>query len=225
MTDETHGITETVDTGATESGQTNESQVETKMFTQDEVNELIGKRVAQVNKKYEGVDVSEYQALKGLKEQVEEEQMIKKQDFDGLLKKQRDKSETEITALRNELETIKIDGALINASSKAKALSPEHVAQLLRGSVKLDNNGQVVVTDSGGQPRYTDNADPMTVDNLVDEFLASNQYFKAAGPSGSASKGNTDIVNQAELDLSQLDMNKASDREIYKKMKAAGKLL
>ena len=224
MTTETHGITDEVDTGATEAGQTNESQVETKMFSQEEVNELIGKRVAQVNKKYEGVDVSEYQALKGLKEQVEEEQMIKKQDFDGLLKKQREKSESEITSLRNELETIKIDGALINESSKAKALSPEHVAQLLRSSLKLDNNGQVVVTDKDGQPRYTDNADPMTVDNLVDEFLASNQYFKAAGPSGSGSKGNTDTVNQTEFDLSQLDMNNPQHRAIYTKMKAEGKL-
>lgn len=224
MTTETHGNTEAVDTGATETGQTNESQVETKMFTQAEVNELIGKRVAQVNKKYEGVDVSEYQALKSLQEQVEEEQLMKKQDFEGLLKKQREKSESEITKLRTELETIKIDGALINASSKAKALSPEHVAQLLRNSVKLDQNGQVVVVDKEGQPRYTDNADPMTVDNLVDEFLASNQYFKAAGPSGSGSTGNTDTVNQTEFDLSQLDMNNPKHRQIYMKMKAEGKL-
>ena len=52
MTTETHGITESSDTGADVAGQTNESQVEAKTFTQDEVNELIGKRVAQVNQKY-----------------------------------------------------------------------------------------------------------------------------------------------------------------------------
>jgi hypothetical protein len=224
MTTETHGITESSDTGADVAGQTNESQVETKTFTQDEVNELIGKRVAQVNQKYQGIDMEEYKALKGLKEQVEEEQLIKKQDFDGLLKKQREKADSEITSLRTELETIKIDGALINASSKAKALSPEHVAKLLRGNVKLGTDGNVVITDADGNPRYTDSADPMTVDHLVEEFLAGNQYFKAAGPAGTGSGGNTHNADQQEFDLAQLDMNKPEHRKIYSQMRKDGKL-
>lgn len=226
MTTETHGITESSDTGADVAGQNkDESQVETtKTFTQEEVNDLIGKRVAQVNSKYQGIDIEEYKALKGLKEQVEDEQMIKKQDFDGLLKKQRDKSESEISSLRTELETIKIDGALINASSKAKALSPEHVAQLLRGSVKLDATGAVIITDKDGNPRYTDSADPMNVDQLVEEFLAGNQYFKAAGPSGTGSSGNTTQADQQEFDLAQLDMNNPKHRAIYSQMRKDGKL-
>jgi hypothetical protein len=228
MTIETHGVetqTETVDTGDTATGQNTESQVEaTKTFTQEEVNELIGKRVAQVNKKFEHVDVDEYKALKGLKEQIEEEQLIKKEDFNGVLKKQKEKSEGEIHRLRTELETIKIDGALIDAASKAKSVAPNHVAQLLRGSIKLSEDGQVIVTDAEGKQRYTDNADPMTVHNLVEEFLAGNQYFKSAGPSGAGSMGNTNNADQKDFDLAQLDMNKPEHREIYKKMKAQGKV-
>jgi len=228
MTIETHGAemqTETVDTGDTATGQNTESQVEaTKTFTQEEVNELIGKRVAQVNKKFENVDVDEYKALKGLKEQIEEEQLIKKEDFNGVLKKQKEKSEGEIHRLRTELETIKIDGALIDAASKAKSVAPNHVAQLLRGSIKLSEDGQVIVTDAEGKQRYTDNADPMTVHNLVEEFLAGNQYFKSAGPSGAGSTGNTINADQTDFDLAQLDLNKPEHREIYKKMKAQGKV-
>jgi len=228
MTIETHGAemqTETVDTGDTATGQNTESQVEaTKTFTQEEVNELIGKRVAQVNKKFENVDVDEYKALKGLKEQIEEEQLIKKEDFNGVLKKQKEKSEGEILRLRTELETIKIDGALIDAASKAKSVAPNHVAQLLRGSIKLSEDGQVIVTDAEGKQRYTDNADPMTVHNLVEEFLAGNQYFKSAGPSGAGSTGNTINADQTDFDLAQLDLNKPEHREIYKKMKAQGKV-
>jgi hypothetical protein len=217
--------TETVDTGDTATGQNTESQVEaTKTFTQEEVNELIGKRVAQVNKKFENVDVDEYKALKGLKEQIEEEQLIKKEDFNGVLKKQKEKSEGEILRLRTELETIKIDGALIDAASKAKSVAPNHVAQLLRGSIKLSEDGQVIVTDAEGKQRYTDNADPMTVHNLVEEFLAGNQYFKSAGPSGAGSTGNTINADQTDFDLAQLDLNKPEHREIYKKMKAQGKV-
>jgi len=228
MTIETHGAemqTETVDTGDTATGQNTESQVEaTKTFTQEEVNELIGKRVAQVNKKFENVDVDEYKALKGLKEQIEEEQLIKKEDFNGVLKKQKEKSEGEILRLRTELETIKIDGALIDAASKAKSVAPNHVAQLLRGNIKLSEDGQVIVTDAEGKQRYTDNADPMTVHNLVEEFLAGNQYFKSAGPSGAGSTGNTINADQTDFDLAQLDLNKPEHREIYKKMKAQGKV-
>tara|TARA_R110002153_G_scaffold6943_1_gene31499 strand:- start:255 stop:935 length:681 start_codon:yes stop_codon:yes gene_type:complete len=222
---ETHGITEEAVTGNAETGQTTDSQVETtKTFTQDEVNELIGKRVAQVNKKYENVDVEEYKALRGLKEQIEEETLIKKEDFNGVLKKQKEKADTELSALRSELETIKIDGALIAASSKAKAVSPDHVAQLLRKNIQLGQDGNVIVTGQDGKQRYTDNADPMTVDNLVEEFLSSNQYFKSAGPSGAGSTGNTQNANPQSLDLAQLDMNNPEHRKIYTKMKMAGKV-
>jgi hypothetical protein len=223
---ETHGITEDAVTGNAETGQNTDSQVEntTKTFTQDEVNELIGKRVAQVNKKFDGVDVDEYKALKGLKEQIEEEQLIKKEDFNSVLKKHKDRSDAEVSRLRTELETIKIDGALINASSKAKAVSPEHVAQLLRKNIKLAEDGNVVVTDSDGKTRYTDNADLMSVDHLVEEFLSSNQYFKAAGPSGSGSSGNTNNATQQSLDLAQLDMNNPEHRKLYTEMKKQGKV-
>ena len=225
---ETHGVetqTETTATGDVATGQNIESQVETsKTFTQEEVNDLIGKRIHQVNKKYENVDVEEYKALKGLKEQIEEEQLIKKEDFNGVLKKQKEKADTELSALRSELETIKIDGALISASSKAKAVSPDHVAQLLRKNITLGADGNVMVTDNDGKQRYTDNADPMTVDNLVEEFLSSNQYFKSAGPSGSGSTGNTNNATQQSLDLAQLDMNNPEHRKLYTEMKKQGKV-
>ncbi len=225
MTEADHGITESSSTGADVAGQEIESQVEAaKTFTQSEVNEMIGKRVAQVNSKYQGIDMDEYKALKSLKEQVEDEQMIKKQDFDGLIKKQREKSDGEITKLRGELETIKIDGALINASSKSKAVSPEHVAQLLRSNVSLNSEGKVVVMDADGNPRYNESADPMTVDQLVEDFLGSNQYFRAAGPSGTGSTGNTTEASTQSVDVSQLDLSRAEHREIYKQLKAQGKL-
>jgi len=222
---ETHGNTEDAVTGNAETGQTTDSQVETsKTFTQEEVNELIGKRIHQVNKKYENVDVEEYKALKGLKEQIEEEQLIKKEDFNGVLKKQKEKADGELSALRSELETIKIDGSLMTAASRAKAVSPDHVAQLLRKNIQLGADGNVIVTGVDGKQRYTDNADPMSVDNLVEEFLSSNQYFKSAGPSGAGSTGNTQNANPQSLDLAQLDMNNPEHRKIYTKMKTQGKV-
>ena len=228
MTIDNHGVetqTETVDTGDTATGQNTDSQVEaSKTFTQEEVNDLIGKRIAQVNKKFENVDLNEYNALKSLKEQVEEETLIKKEDFQGVLKKQKEKSDSEITRLRTELESIKIDGALIDAASRNKSIAPDQVAQLLRQNIKLDSEGTVIVTDKEGKQRYTDNADPFSVDNLVEEFLSSNTYFKSAGPSGAGSTGNTNNADPQSLDLAQLDLNRPEHREIYKKMKSQGKV-
>ena len=228
MTIDNHGVetqTETVDTGDTATGQNTDYQVEaSKTFTQEEVNDLIGKRIAQVNKKFENVDLNEYNALKSLKEQVEEETLIKKEDFQGVLKKQKEKSDSEITRLRTELESIKIDGALIDAASKAKSVAPDHVAQLLRKNITLDSDGNVIVTDAEGKQRYTDSADPMSVANLVEEFLSGNTYFKSAGPSGAGSTGNTNNADPQSLDIAQLDLSRAEHREIYKKMKLAGKV-
>ena len=215
--------TETGATGASAEGQT-QSQVESKTFTQAELNEIVAKRIGQMKSKYEGIDPDEYKSLKSLKEQIEEDQLIKKQDFDGVLKKHKEKADAEVSRLRAELEKIKIDGALINASSKAKAVSPDHVAQLLRNQLKLDESGQVQVLDTDGKPKYTDSMEPMTVDALVEEFLASNQYFKAAGPSGTGSQGNTREASTQSVDLRNLDMNLAEHREIYKKLKMQGKL-
>jgi len=226
--DNNHGAemqTEATDTGDVVTGQNTESQVEAgKTFTQDEVNDLIGKRVAQVNKKFEHVNLDEYNALKSLKEQVEEEKLIKKEDFNGVLKKQKEKSEGEILKLRSELEKIKIDGALIDAASKAKSVAPDHVAQLLRSNIQLSDDGNVIVIDSDGKQRYTDNADPMNVNQLVEEFLSSNQYFKSAGPSGAGSTGNTNNADQKNFDLAQLDMNNPEHRKLYAEAKKQGKV-
>jgi len=209
------------DTEAVQEGQDNTSQVEQKTFTQDQVNEIVQKRVAQVKGK---VDIDEYNELRAFKENIEEEKQISRSDFEGVLKKHKKKSAGEIANLRNELEKIKIDGALINAASTAKAVAPEQVSQLLRNNVRLDDNGKVSVVDNDGNIRFNDDAEAMTVSMLVDEFLGSNQYFKAAGPSGLGSQGNMAESKVASTDLASLDLTRPDHREQYKKLKMAGKL-
>ena len=94
----------------------------------------------------------------------------------------------------------------------------------MRKNIKLSEDGQVIVTDSEGKQRYTDSADPMSVHHLVEEFLASNQYFKSAGPSGAGSQGNTNNADPQSLDLAQLDMNNPEHRKLYTEMKKQGKV-
>ena len=216
-------IVNTDDTGTGTESSGNDTQVESKMFSQDELNDIVAKRVAQVKNKYSDIDPNEYNALRQFKESVEEEQLMKRQDFEGVLKKTKDKYGQEISSLRTELERIKVDGALINAASKNKALAPEQVAKLLKEQVRLDNEGKVLVYD-GESPRYNDNAEPMSVDELVEEFLNTNQYFRSAGPSGTGSTSNTETAIQQEFDLAKLDMTNPEHRAKYREMKRSGKL-
>lgn len=222
MSDENMVTTDSTDTGIVESG--TEAQVEEKVFTQQQLNDIVAKRVAQVTSKYSEVDNTELAELRQFKESMEEEQLIKKQDFDGVLKKTKDKYGAEISALRTELERIKVDGALIDAASQAKALAPNQVAKLLKDAVRLQADGTINIVDDSGNPRYTDEGDPFSVQLLVDEFLASNTYFRAAGPAGTGSTSNTGESQSVDLDLSNLDMTNPEHRAMYKKLRSEGKL-
>jgi hypothetical protein len=217
--------TEATGTGPVAEGQNESIQANgEKVFTQTELNDIVAKRIAQVNKKFADIDVDEYQQLRGLRDRVEEKELMERKDFETLLKKTKEKSDSEVTSLRSQLESIKLDGALINAASKLKSIAPEQTAALLRGQLALDAGGNAVVKDADGQIRYNDNAEPMSVDQLVDEFLTTHGHFRAAGPSGTASESNSKISVNQKVDLSNLDMTRADHRAIYKEMMRKGQL-
>lgn len=187
-----------------------------KVFTQDEVNAIVTKRLAQLEKKYSGINVDEYTQLKSLKEQQEQEAAIKRQEFDKVLGQVKTAAEQKVQALQRELETIKIDGNLIAEASSRKAVAPDKVAALLRSQLKLTTEGQVEVLDSNGQVRYNaDKATPLSIGDLVDEFLKENPYFVSANPAGSGSRNSGQEVGAKPIDLNTLDMQKPEHRKLY----------
>lgn len=209
-------ITEPVETGSTEDQAKATNQAETKTFTQDDVDRIIANRLKQVERKFENVNIEEYHTLKSKAEQAKEEEMMKKNQFEELLQKQKADADTRIGKLQAELQAVHVDGALLNAASKHKAVNPEHVATLLKDRVRLSEAGQVEVLDSDGNVRYdTDQAHPLTVDQAVEEFLATNNYFKSAAPAGSGSTGNKQPSTSREVKLMDLDMKNPKDRKIY----------
>ena len=216
--DEQNIVNETVAENTGESADTgNTNQAETKTFTQDDVDRIIANRLKQVERKYEGINVEEYHQLKTQQEQTVEAEMMKKQQFEELLQKQKADADARIGKLQSELHSVHVDGALLNAASKHKALNPEHVAQLMKNNVRLSEDGKVEVLDSNGEVRYnTDTAAPVTVDEAVGEFLNSNSYFRAAAPAGSGSTGNKQPSASREVKLGDLDMKNPEHRQIYK---------
>lgn len=217
----TDNIGSTVDSGnGSQSQQTvnqTPSPASDKVFTQEDVNAIVTKRLAQLEKKYSGINVDEYNELKSLKEQQETEAALKRQEFDKVLGQVKTAAEQKVHALQRELETIKIDGNLIAEASSRKAVAPDKVAALLRSQLKLTQEGQVEVIDSTGQVRYNaDKATPLSIGDLVDEFLKENPYFVSANPAGSGSRSaGQETSKPQKIDLNSLDMSKAEHRKLY----------
>lgn len=188
-----------------------------KTFTQAELDAIITKRLSQVEKKYSNIDMEEYRQLKELKTQQEQEAAIKRQDFDRVLNEVKSVSEQKISALTRELESIKIDGSLISEASSRKAVAPDKVAALLRNNIKLNADGAVEIVDNKGKTRYnTDRAAPLTVGELVDEFLKENPFFVAAAPAGTGTRtGAGNGAGIPKIDITQLDMKNPEHRKVY----------
>ena len=200
----------------------NQSQEEVstpKTFTQDEFNDAMAsvrkKTEASVLKKYSGVDVSKYRDLLQKEEDSILEEQKKRGEFEKILKDTAEKKDQRIAQLHNQLNSIKVDDALLQASSKYKAINPAQVVQLIKSQVKLNDTGDVEVVDKNGTPRYAESGELLTVDNLVKEFLDTNPHFISAGPSGSGAKSNTQTDGIAPVDISKLDMNDPAQRKIY----------
>lgn len=185
MTDENQESTETVN---------QEEQATEQTFTQAEVEKLIGKRLERERKKiaskFDGIDPDQYKAWQSEKEQAEVELQKKRGEFDNILKSTVEKKDAEIEALRQQIQKVEVDGALLNAASKHGAVAPDQVSSLLRNSIRLGSDGKAEVVDTNGNPRYSDSGDLFTPSELVSEFLTANPHFVKASAGGTGSTGN-----------------------------------
>jgi hypothetical protein len=202
---------------------------EAKMLSQDEVNRIVAERVERERKKFEkrfeGVDLDRYRTLTEAEEARKLEDQKRRGEFESILKETVSKKDNTIVQLKQELETIKVDGAMITAASQARAVNPQQVVSLLKNQVRLSETGEVEVLDTKtGQIRYTDKGDPMTMTDLVSEFLTSNPHFVVATPSGSGTQSNTRSNSVTKIDLSKLDMRNPEHRKVYADFRKANGL-
>jgi len=194
-------------------------EVKEEVYTQQQLDDAIKARIIRERQKILkdiGTDNLD-NAKVALKEKEQQEIERKKQrgEFEDLLKEQADKFNEEKTSLQKQLEQIKINDSLLNAASKNKAINPEQVTNLLKGKVKLNEDGRVEILAENNQPRYNAKGELLSVDDYVQEFITQNPHFQSATPSGSGSQGNVARVNAKPLKIAELDMTKAEDRKTY----------
>ena len=215
MTDQNIGNTE--DTGTSASDATTQAA---KTFTQDEVNAILAKTKSQLEKKF----TSRYEDL-GDPDQVreiltqhnkrEQEQALKRGEFDTILQTLASKKDAEIQKRDRIIESFKLETPLMEAASKFRAVAPDQVKMLVRSNVRLNTEGDVEVVDAEGKVRYDDSGRLLTVDSYVQEFLNKNPHFVQATPSTTSSRSNVAGTTGGKLDITKLDMKNPEHRKQY----------
>ena len=198
-------------------------ETNTQKFDQQDVERIVGERIARerakYEKKYKGIDLDQYNQLIEAEEKRKSDELEKRGEFETLLKNQADKFNSKIQQYESELQSIKVDGALVNEASDLKAVNPTQVAQLLKGQLKLNAEGKVDVIDpSTGQVRYDDNGNPLQVKDLVKSFLNQSPWFMSAGPKGSGVGTGEGEQVAVDTDTSKLDMNNPEHRKLFKQI-------
>ena len=213
-------VMETVETETTET-----TQVE-KTFTQDELDRIVADRIARerkkAEKKLEGIDLEEARKIMQEREQAEIERQKERGEFENILKQTVEKKDQEITAYKQKLHETLVDGSLLSAASKHDAVSPDQVSQLLKGKVRLADDGGVEVLDDQGTPRYNNEGNLLSVDELVSDFLTANPHFVRASGGGTGSMGNAGGLTPKPVSVADMVENwNSGGREAYAAMKKA----
>lgn len=191
------------------------------MFTEDEMNEIVRKRLGKERGIwYKKLGVEDFdtikQAVKSQKD-AEEKQRIQKGEFEEILKTRTQEFNKEKENLESQLRDIKINKSLLSSASRNKAINPDQVVELLKTNIQLNESGNVEILDKNGIARYSKSGELLTTDELVQEFLTQNPHFVSATPSGSGTVSNVDRQElNKPLNLSDLDMNNPKDREAYR---------
>ena len=212
----------TLDT-ATDSQDTNQSQATTvtRQFTQDELDKIVADRIARergkYEKKYSGIDLDRYQTLMDAEEKRIQDEQKARGEFENILKTTVEKKDSVINQLKTELQTVKVDGQLLNIASANRVVNPQQVVRLLKDQVRLAETGEVEVIDPiTRQVKYSDSGDLVNIEHLVQDFLRENPHFVAATPAGAGSRSSTQPGRATELDITQLDMKNPEHRELYR---------
>ena len=194
-----------------------------KTYSADEFNNAMAsvrkKTEEKVLKQFQGIDVEKYNQLMAEQEAKQLEESKARGEFEKVLKDTVSKKDQEIERLSKTLQTQMIDGALVNASSKYRAISPEQVTKLLKENVRLNSQGDVEVIGAEGHVRYTEQGDAMTVDGLVKEWLDSNPHFAQPGPKGAGTQSNTSTTKVDQVDPAKLDLTDPNQRSLYKQLR------
>ena len=208
-----------------------ENQAEaTKTYTQKEVDDMMARLKGSISRKvlrpYEDLgDVDELRQLKADAEKRQQEQQIKRGEFEKTLQELAAKKDAEIQKKDAMIKEYKVNSPLLDAAARYDSVNPAQVRQLLGSNVRLSESGEEVeVLDDNGNVRYNDSGSLLSVDDFVKEWLDKNPHFRRAGVATTSSKTSMGAPLSGDFDLGNLDMTNPEHRKLYKEAKQKGLL-
>ena len=196
-----------------------EVETQEKMVPQSEFDKILEKRLARerakIEKRFNGIDPDEARKLLEEKEAKELEMQKQRGEFENILKETVSKKEAEISHMKAELQKVRIDDALIKAASEKQAIKPDQVVNLLKGNVRLGDDGKPEIVGENNTPMYNDKGELLTINEYMGQFLDNNPHFKNATPSGAGSRSSVGGDTPKPLDLAELNMNNPDDKAKY----------
>lgn len=139
---------------------------------------------------------------------------MKRGEFEKVLQDLATKKDDEIRKRDSIIEQFRVENPLLQAASEFRSVNPEQVKKLLRGSVRLNADGDVEVVDEKGSVRYNDAGQPLQVRDLVKEFLDTNPHFVQPTPS-TTNSSHSIKADSGKIDISKLDMRNPEHRKLY----------
>lgn len=216
MTTDNETSAHTEDTGSAD--QTNTQAVKT--YTQKEVDDMMAKTktavMKKVSSKYEDLgDPDELRTIVQQYQKTQQEQQLKRGEFDKILQDIAAKKDAEIAKRDRIIESYKVETPIIEAASRYRAVNSEQVKSLVRNHVRLNADGDVEVLDEKGSVRYDDNGRPISVDNFVQTWLQQNPHFVQPTPSTTGTRTSIGVSQDSKVDISKLDMRIPEHRKLY----------
>lgn len=205
------------DTPADESSQ--DTSADQRTYTQQEFDDAMAKMKAVVTKKavkaYEDLgDVEELRRLKTERDEREQQEALKRGEFEKIMQELAAKKDAEIARRDAKIQEFSVDVPLVTEAARLRSVNPDQVKALLRNQVRLNAEGEVEVLDTQGQVRYNEQGRPMAVPDLVTEFLSANPHFVQPTPATTNTRSSITAPNNT-LDVTKLDMKNPEHRKVY----------
>lgn len=186
----------------------------------EEKSVAVSEAVAKVEAKYEA-------EKKGL---VTESEKLKSQLQEALSKA----GHVDNTAVNERIAALELEnrqakesmarGKIVSLAAKLNAVDPEQAATLIQLQTKTDDKGGLVVVNSMKEPRLNENNKPMTIEELVKEFMGTNTHLvKASITSGGGTQGTTGLSTGAAKEIGRAEYEKMTPQAQVDFIKSGGR--
>jgi hypothetical protein len=214
---------------ATDAVDTQSENQASKTYSQQEVDDMMARMKGSLQKKllkpYEDLgDPEELRQLRTEAEKRNQEQQIKRGEFEKTLQELASKKDAEIQKRDSIIKEYKIHTPIVSAAAKYRAVNADQVKALVANNVRLNADGEVEVVDGKGSVRYNDKGESLGVEDLVREFLDSNPHFVSSTPATTHTRSNVNNNTQGDVDVTKLDMRLAEHRKIYSNLRSQKKI-